>query len=58
MQFKNSNSLPLPVLVIGGAVLGYVVIYLLLHLLSGLALIAGPLLGALWGLSLYKRPAR
>ncbi len=58
MQFKNSNSLPLPVLVIGGAVLGFVAAWLLVHLVSSLALIVGPLLGALWGLSSYKRPVR
>ncbi len=56
MQYKN--SLPLPVLVIGGAVLGFVGAMLLLALAKSLALIVGPLLGAIWGLSLYKRPVR
>ena len=52
MQIK---SLPLPVLVIGGAILGYIVVFLALALLKSLAWIIGPILGALWGYSLYKR---
>jgi hypothetical protein len=51
---KNFNSLPLPVLVIGGAVLGLAAAYLVVNLLAGMAWIAGPIIGALWGLSLYK----
>ena len=56
MQFKN--SLPLPVLIIGGAVAGYVVTWVMLTLLNNLAFIIGPILGALWGLSLYNRRPR
>ncbi len=52
MQIK---SLPLPVLVIGGAVLGYIVVFLALALLKSLAIVIGPILGALWGYSLYMR---
>jgi hypothetical protein len=55
---KNSNSLPLPVLVIGGAVLGYLAAWVLVHVLASLAWIVGPILGILWGLSLYKKPIR
>ena len=52
MQIK---SLPLPVLVIGGAILGYVVVLLALTVLKSLALFIGPILGALWGFSLYTK---
>lgn len=52
MQIK---SLPLPVWVIGGAVLGYIVVFLALTLLKSLAILIGPILGALWGYSLYAR---
>lgn len=58
MDFKNAKSLPLPVLVIGGAVLGYLAAWLLVHVLAAFAWIVGPLLGVLWGLSMYKRPVR
>lgn len=58
MDFKNSKSLPLPVLVVGGAVVGFVAAWLLVHLLSSVALFVGPIIGILWGLSLYKRPPR
>ena len=52
IQFK---SLPLPVLVIGGAVLGYIVLFLALALLKNLAFLIGPVLGGLWGYSLHRR---
>ncbi len=52
MQIK---SLPLAVWVLGGAVLGYIVVFLALTLLKSLAVVIGPVLGALWGYSLYKR---
>ncbi len=49
------RALPLAVWVLGGAVLGYIVVFLALTLLKSLAIIIGPILGALWGYSLYKR---
>jgi hypothetical protein len=52
------NPLPLPLLVIGGAVGGYVVTWLLLTLLNNLAFIIGPLIGAFLGWTFYKRNAR
>ncbi len=52
MQIK---SLPLAVWVLGGAVLGYIVVFLALTLLKSLAVVIGPILGALWGYSLYRR---
>lgn len=55
---NNSNSLPLAVLILGGAFLGYVAAYILGHFLAAFAWIAGPILGALWGWSQYKKPLR
>ncbi len=52
MQIK---SLPLPVLVIGGAIVGYLVLFLAFSLLKSLVVIIGPVLGGLWGYSLYRR---
>lgn len=51
------KSLPLPVLVIGGAILGYIVLFLALALLKNLAFLIGPIIGGLWGYSLYRKPA-
>ncbi len=55
---NNSNGLPLAVLILGGAFLGYVAAYILVHFLAAFAWIAGPILGALWGWSQYKKPLR
>lgn len=54
----NKNSLPLPMLIIGGALLGFLAAYLFTNLLAGIVWIAAPIIGALWGLSYYKKPLK
>lgn len=54
----NKTSLPLPVLAIGGALVGFLAAYLITHVLVGIMWIAAPIVGALWGLSYYKKPLK